>query len=169
MATIIEKLRGKKKKEEFTIKTVFDRLEEEGFKPLIKSDILEKRVREMKMTYREVINALNTARTDEERGIAVDKAHSLVFFIASPWLRSMENPWLANKINDFCEQWAECRAIPAFLDMLVVEAKAIINLSFANLDVEPLHPIILTALSQRDYYPPWQMPTWPTKEGEKGE
>lgn len=129
--------------EKFTARSALDRLEEEGFKPLIKGDVLDKRLRELKETFTEVIGKLATATTFKEKAEAVDKAHYLVFYVSSAWLRSMENEWLADKMNDFIEQYSEVRNIPEFLDMLLDEAKAIINLAFANIDVEPLRPILL--------------------------
>jgi len=70
----------------------------------------------------------------------------LVMDIGSPWLRSMDNPWLAHKVNCFLELYAELRSIPEFLGLLVTCASAIINLSMTNIDVEPLTPIIIQTL-----------------------
>lgn len=147
MATIVNKIRKKKggssSEESFTVKNVWGRLEEEGLKPLIKGDVLEKRLKDLKDTMLDVAEKLAEAKTVKEMGEAVDKAHYLVFYISSAWLRSMENAWLADKMNAFVEQYSEVRHLPAFLDMLVDEAKIIINLAFTNIDVEPLRPIML--------------------------
>lgn len=141
--------RNKDTAEKFSVKSVLDRLEEEGLKPLIKGDILEGRLKDLKKTLTEVSKALAKAKTPEKQAEAVDKAHYLVFYISSAWLRSMENPWLADKMNDFIEQFSEVRHIPEFLDMLLDEAKAIINLAFTNIDVEPLRPIVLQTGTRR--------------------
>lgn len=145
MASIVNKFRKRKKKDDetFRVESVMDRLEKEGFKPLIKSDILEGRIKELKEGLKNVLSKLNKAESQEKMGEGVDEAVQLVYVISSPWLRSMENRWLAHKINCFIENYRECRRIPAFLDMLVEEAKAIINMSFTNIDVEPLRPIII--------------------------
>lgn len=137
--------RNKETTEKFSVKSVLDRLEEEGLKPLLKGDVLEKRINELKTQLKEVAEELAKAKTFDQKGKAVDKAHNLVFYVASAWLRSMENPWLADKVNDFIEQYREFRKpkLPDALGMLVDEAKAIINLAFTNIDVEPLRPIVL--------------------------
>lgn len=89
------------------------------------------------------LDSLNHAKTIEEKGKAVDEAYVLVMDIAGPWLRSMDNSWLAHKVNCFIELYAEFRYIPEWLGLLISCASAIINLSMTNIDVEPLTPIII--------------------------
>lgn len=144
---LIDKIRervGKKpKQEEFKTSHVFERLEKQGFKPLIKNDQLESRRDRMRESLAVTLDSLNHAKTVEEKGKAVDEAYVLVMDIAGPWLRSMDNSWLAHKVNCFIELYAEFRYIPEWLGLLISCASAIINLSMTNIDVEPLTPIII--------------------------
>lgn len=141
---LLDKFKSKKEdSEKFKVTRVFDRLEQEGFKPLIKNDMLESRREELDKSIRTVLDKLNRSKKPEDMGEAVDEAMALVLNVASPWLRSMENPFLAEKVNCFIENYREWRKIPEFLDHLIEEAKVIINLSFCNIDVEPLRPIII--------------------------
>lgn len=142
--------RGKKKDNEvFHVKTRMERLGEEGLRQVIKSDVTEARVQELKESLPKVLGKLNKAKTDEEKAEAVDDAVTLVFVGAVPWLRSMQNDWLADKISDFIEQYREGRDIPSFMKTLVAEAKFLINLAFTNIDVEPFPPIIIWGGPQR--------------------
>jgi len=141
---LIDKIRNKKPKEE-TFKTshIFDRLEQQGFKPLIKNDQLEHRMDRLRESMAATLDSLNHAKTVEDRGKAVDEAYVLVMDIGSPWLRSMDNSWLAHKVNCFIELYAEFRYIPEWLGLLITCASAIINLSMTNIDIEPMTPIII--------------------------
>ena len=139
--------------EEFRTSHVFERLEKQGFKPLIKNDQLESRRDRLRESLSVTLDDLSHAKTDEEKGKAVDEAYVLVMDIGSPWLRSMDNPWLAHKVNCFLELYAELRSIPEFLGLLVTCASAIINLSMTNIDVEPLTPIILQVVQPYGYSP----------------
>ena len=147
MPFLIDQIRNrvnkKPKEEEFKTSHVFERLEKQGFKPLIKNDQLENRRDRIRESLAVTLDSLNHAKTIEEKGKAVDEAYVLVMDIASPWLRSMDNNWLAHKINMFLELYSEFRYIPEFLGMLITCASAIINLSMTNIDVEPLTPIII--------------------------
>ena len=143
----------KPKQEKFRTSYVFDRLEKEGFKPLIKNDQLENRRERLRESLAVTLDSLNHAKTVEEKGQAVDEAYVLVMDIASPWLRSMDNSWLAHKVNCFIELYREFRNIPEWLDLLVSCASAIINLSMTNIDVEPLTPIIIQAMPTPRYIP----------------
>jgi len=172
MAFIIDKVRAKlhkkpKESEEFRTSHVFERLETAGFKPLIKNDQLESRRDRLRESLAVTLNNLSHAKKDEEKGKAVDEAYVLVMDIGSPWLRSMDNPWLAHKVNCFLELYAELRSIPEFLGLLVTCASAIINLSMTNIDVEPLTPIIIQ--TQQPYgfspvIPSSQLPMYPKPE-----
>lgn len=135
---------GKKpKQEEFKTSHVFERLEKQGLKPLIKNDQLENRRDRMRESLAVTLDSLNHAKNEEEKGKAVDEAYVLVMDIAGPWLRSMDNSWLAHKVNCFIELYAEFRSMPEWLGLLVSCASAIINLSMTNIDIEPMIPIIL--------------------------
>ena len=157
MVFLIDKVREhmnkKPKQEKFETSHVFRRLEQEGFKPLIKNDQLESRRDRLRESLAVTLNNLTQAKKDEEKGKAVDEAYVLVMDIGSPWLRSMDNPWLAHKVNCFLELYAELRSIPEFLGLLVTCASAIINLSMTNIDVEPLTPIILQVVQPYGYSP----------------
>ena len=65
-------------------KTPLEKLADQGFKPLVKDDTLQRRIKDFKEVLFEVTLALNTAKTEEERGAAVDMAHTLIFYVASP-------------------------------------------------------------------------------------
>jgi len=152
VAWIVRKVRGKPKEEadgRFRISTVLDKLAEEGFKPLIKADVLDSRRKSIdEELARILVVANNPTNTDEERGEAVDQLMQLTFLVASPWLRSMDNRWLSHKVNCFIQNYREWRKIPEFYDHLVEEALAIINLSMTNIDVEPLTPIVIQTQPQ---------------------
>jgi len=157
MPFLIDQIRSRLSKkptqEEFKTSHVFERLEKQGFKPLIKNDQLESRRDRMRESLAVTLDSLNKAQTVEEQGKAVDEAYVLVMDIAGPWLRSMDNSWLAHKVNCFLELYAEFRYIPEFLGLLVTCASAIINLSMTNIDVEPLTPIIIQAMQPYGYSP----------------
>ena len=145
MAWLVDKVRRKKReKESFRVSTVMEKLEREGFKPIVKSDILESRrlsIDEDLATILTIVN--NPTIANDKKGEAIDQLMRLTFLVASPWLRSMDNPWLSHKMNCFIQNYREWRKLPEMFDHLVEEAKAIINLSMTNIDVEPLTPIII--------------------------
>jgi hypothetical protein len=130
--------------EQFKTSSVLERLEREGFKPIIKSDILEGRIKEIRENLNVILQILGGQYTDEEKGVAVDEVHTLLMTTASPWLRSMDNPWLAHKVNMFLELYGEFRYIPEYLGMLITCACAIINMAMCNVDIEPMVPILIT-------------------------
>lgn len=134
----------KKKEQEFHAHSVIDRLEEEGFKPLIKADILEGRVAEVRET-------LKTQLEKGDLGAFVDNVYNLFFSASSAWLRSMENKFLARKVNAFLTRYNMERDIdsPVAMRILVREGLYLVNLSFANLDVEPLRPILINTVPAR--------------------
>ena len=151
MPFLIDQIRERMKKkpkqdEEFRTSHVFDRLEKQGFKPLIKNDQLEKRIDSLRESLAVTLDNLAHAEKDEDKGKAVDEAYTLVMSVASPWLRSMDNRWLASKVNDFFALYEDLREIPEFLGLLVRCASIIINLSMTNIDVEPLTPIIIYSM-----------------------
>lgn len=150
---IRERVGKKPKKEEFKTSHVFEKLAAQGFKPLIKNDQLENRRDRMRESLAVTLDSLNHAKTVDEKGKAVDEAYVLVMDIAGPWLRSMDNSWLAHKVNCFIELYAEFRSIPEWLGLLVSCASAIINLSMTNIDVEPLTPLILHVMQPYGYSP----------------
>lgn len=168
MPFLIDKIRNrvnkKPKEEEFKTSHVFERLEKQGFKPLIKNDQLEGRRDRMRESLAVTLDSLNQAKTEREKGKAVDEAYVLVMDIAGPWLRSMDNAWLAHKVNCFIELYASFRHIPEFLGMLISCASAIINLSMTNIDVEPLTPIIIQTWQQQRYVPSGYEGSPPTLE-----
>ena len=144
-AWLIDKMRRRPKtNEQFKTSTVLERLEKEGFKPIIKSDILEGRIKEIRKNLNVILQILGGQFTIEEKGVAVDEVHTLLITTASPWLRSMDNPWLGHKVNMFLELYAEFRYIPEYLGLLITCACAIINMAFCNIDIEPLTPILIT-------------------------
>jgi len=170
MPFLIDQIRnrvGKKpKEEEFKTSHVFERLEKQGFKPLIKNDQLESRRDRLRESLAATLDSLNHAKTIEEKGKAVDEAYVLVMDIAGPWLRSMDNSWLAHKVNCFIELYAEFRYIPEWLGLLISCASAIINLSMTNIDVEPLTPIILHVMQPQRYIPSGYEGMPPTEKSE---
>lgn len=141
----IRSKREKKAREKFEHKTIMDRLEEEGFKPLIKGDILEGRIAEVHATLQKVLKS-NGQDQLEWKGELIDGVFRLIFVVSSAWLRSMDNAWLSHKINCFIQNYRELRHNREFLDMLFEEAMAILNISFTNIDVEPLRPIIIQSM-----------------------
>jgi len=146
VAWIARKVRGKRKEEDgkFRVSTVLDELAEEGFRPLIKADVLDSRRISIDQELARLLVAVNNpTKKDEEKGEAVDELVQLTFLVACPWLRSMDNAWLSHKINCFVQNYREWRTMPEFYDHLVEEALAIINLAFTNIDVEPLKPLII--------------------------
>ena len=152
MAWIARKVRGKRKEEtdgKFRVSTLLDELAEEGFRPLIKADVLDSRRKSIDEELARLLVAVNNpTKKDEEKGEAVDQLMQLTFLVASPWLRSMDNAWLSHKINCFVQNYREWRTMPEFYDHLVEEALAIINLAFTNIDVEPLKPLIIQTQPQ---------------------
>lgn len=154
MPWLIDKVREKlankpKSEEQFKTSRVFDRLEKQGFKPLIKNDQLEGRRDRIRESLALTLDALNNAKNAKEKGQAVDEAYILLLDIAGPWLRSMDNAWLAGKVNDFLQLYSEFRSIPGYLGLLVACVSSIINLSMTNIDVEPLTPIIIQTWQQQ--------------------
>jgi hypothetical protein len=144
-AWIADKMRRRPKSDErFQVSSVISRLEEQGFKPIIKSDILESRVKEIRENLNVILQILGGNYSVKTKGVAVDEVHTLLMTTASPWLRSMDNPWLAHKVNCFLELYAEFRYIPEYLGMLITCATAIINMAMCNIDVEPLTPILIS-------------------------
>lgn len=144
-AWLIDKMRKRPRTDEqFKTSSVLERLEREGFKPIIKSDILEGRIKEIRENLNVILQILGGQYTDEEKGVAVDEVHTLLMTTASPWLRSMDNPWLAHKVNMFLELYGEFRYIPEYLGMLITCACAIINMAMCNVDIEPMVPILIT-------------------------
>ena len=143
--------RGKKKNSEtFRVSSVMEKLEKEGFKPLIKGDILDSRRISLDKELAGILTDIyNPTTKKEDKGKAIDKLVRLTFLIASPWLRSMDNRWLSHKMNCFIQNYREWRPMPEFYDHLIEEAKAIINLAFTNIDVEPLTPIIIQTFAQQ--------------------
>ena len=143
---LIDKMRRRTRPhEKFKVSSALERLEKEGFKPIIKADILEGRRKEIRQTLGFIIQVVhNPSYTPEEKGIAVDEAFTLTMSVGSPWLRSMDNPWLAHKMNCFIQNFREWRPIPEFFDQILEEAEALINLAFCNIDIEPLTPILIT-------------------------
>lgn len=153
-AWLADKMRKRPRtNEEFKTSSVLERLEKEGFKPIIKSDILEGRIKEIRGNLNVILQILGGQYSVEEKGVAVDEVHTLLMTVASPWLRSMDNPWLAHKVNLFLELYAEFRYIPEWLGLLITCACAIINLAMCNIDIEPLTPIILQAAQPYGYSP----------------
>ena len=153
-AWLADKMRKRPRtNEQFKTSTALERLENEGFKPIIKSDILEGRTKEIRGNLNVILQILGGPYSIEEKGIAVDEVHTLLMTVASPWLRSMDNPWLAHKVNLFLELYAEFRYIPEFLGFLITCACAIINQSMCNIDIEPLVPIIIQAVQPYGYSP----------------
>ena len=147
-----------KKKEDFKISSTLDRLEEEGFKPLIKSDILEGRLSEVHKALEKML-VEDGEKQVKFKGELVDSVFRLIFVVSSAWLRSMDNPWLAHKINCYIQNYRELRNSPEFLDVLFEESMAMLNLSFTNIDVEPLRPIIIQTMPQFGGGWPTTMPT----------
>lgn len=147
MSFIVDKVRRKTKPkpdEKFRVSSVLDKLADEGFKPLIKSDVLDSRRMSIDQELADILTTVyNPTKKLKEKGEAIDKLMRLVFLVASPWLRGMDNRWLSYKVNCFIQNYREWRKIPEFYDHLLEEAKAIINLSMTNIDVEPLTPIII--------------------------
>lgn len=141
---------GKKKKESendgetFQAKTVLGRLEEEGFKPIIKADVLDNRVKEVR-------DILAKNLREKDLGAFVDGVYNMFFSVASPWFRSMENKFLARKVNAFLTRYNMERDIdsPVALRILVREGLYLVNLAFAGLDVTPLTPIIINTGPKR--------------------
>lgn len=141
---------GKKEKapendgESFQAKTVLGRLEEEGFKPLIKADVLENRVKELR-------DILAKQLKEGDLGAFVDNVYNLFFTVGSAWFRSMENKFLAKKVNAYLIRYNMERDIdsPVALRILVREGLYLINLAFAGLDVTPLTPIIIHSTPRR--------------------
>ena len=150
-AWLIDKMRRRPQTDEqFQTSSVLQRLEKEGFKPIVKSDILEGRTKEIRQNLSFILQVLQGPYTDKQKGAAVDEIHTLMMTTASPWLRSMDNPWLAHKVNCFLELYAELRPIPEFLGLLVTCATALINMSMTNIDVEPLTPILISPGQQKE-------------------
>jgi len=151
-AWLIDKMRRRPRTDEqFQTSSVLQRLEKEGFKPIVKSDVLEGRTKEIRQNLNMILQILGSSQySNEEKGVAVDEIHTLMMTTASPWLRSMDNPWLAHKVNCFLELYAELRPIPEFLGLLVTCAIALINMSMTNIDVEPLTPIIISPGAQKE-------------------
>jgi len=143
-AWLIDKMRKRPRTDEqFKTSTALERLEREGFRPIVKADILENRVKEIRENLNAILQILGGPYSTEEKGVAVDAIHTLLITTASPWLRSMDNPWLAHKINMFLELYGEFRYIPEYLGMLITCACSLINLAMCNIDIEPLVPIII--------------------------
>ena len=130
--------------EQFKTSSVISRLEEEGFKPIIKSDILEGRTKQMRSDLNNILQILGGNYNVDEKGVAVDQLHVLLMTTGVPWLRSMDNPWLSHKVNCFLELYAEYRPIPEWLGLLTTCATAIITMSYTNIDVEPMTPIVIS-------------------------
>jgi len=130
-------------KEEFKPRSFLERMKEAGFKAMIKSDVVELRREELRQTLAYLLQVVHGFYSDEEKGLAVDMAFSLVMNVASFWLRSMDNDWLEYRMNCFDSNYREWRSMPEFYDHIVEEAVAIINKSMSNIDVEPLPPIII--------------------------
>ncbi|RLI46922.1 hypothetical protein DRO69_02020 [Candidatus Bathyarchaeota archaeon] len=140
--------RKKNQKEKFEHKTVLDRLEEEGFKPLIKSDILEGRLLEIRNTLDKILKSDGNDQL-KFKGKLVDEAYKLFMVCSSAWARSMDNPWLAHRINCFIKLYKTVRNSPAYLDDLFMCACILINVTFTNIDVEPLRPIIIQTIPMK--------------------
>jgi len=136
--------RRPKTDETFKVSSATERLEKEAFLRIIKSDVLDARRKEIHADLSVITQVLSGPYSSLEKGIAVDEVFALMMSTASPWLRSMDNPFLANKINLFLRLYDEFRYIPEFLGMLTVCAASIINLSMCNIDVEPISPIVIT-------------------------
>lgn len=141
--------KGKKESEAdgdgvFQAKTVLGRLEEEGFKPLIKADVLESRIKEVRATLAKQLE-------EGDLGDFVDNIYNLFFTVGSAWFRSMENKFLARKVNAFLKRYNMERDIDSkvALRILVREGLYLVNLAFAGLDVTPLTPIIINAGPRR--------------------
>jgi len=154
VAWLVRKVRGKPKEQadgRFRVSTLLDKLAEEGFKPLIKADVLDSRRKSIdEQLARILVIVNNPTKEDKEKGEAVDELMQLTFLVACPWLRSMDNHWLSHKLNCFVQNYREWRTMPEFYDHLVEEALAIINLAFTNIDVEPLTPLVIQT---------WQAPS----------
>jgi hypothetical protein len=150
-AWIADKIRRRSRSDEtFKTSSVISRLEAEGFKPLIKSDVLDARTKRIKEELDAILQILSGPYSVKNKGLAVDAVYTLMMTTASPWLRSMDNPWLAHKVNCFIELYDEFRNIPEYLGMLVTCASAIINLSMTNIDIEPLTPIVIAPGAMRE-------------------
>lgn len=174
MPFLIDKIRKQfsgGRRETFKVTKVFERLEEEGFKPLIKNDQLESRRERLRESLTVALDVLNNAETPEQKGLAVDEVYVLLMDIAGPWLRSMDNDWLAHKVNCFIELYREFRQVPEWLDVLVSCAAAMINLSMTNIDVEPLTPIIIQTVYVPHRRIPfgWEEAVYPQETEKQGE
>lgn len=102
----------------------------------------------------EIHNTLSDAAKKGDIQTYVDEAKRMVLVVASAWLRGMQNPWLASKVNAYLENFRVLRDIEGGLPYLAREAEVIVNLSFTNLDVEPPPPIFIQALPiPRRYIP----------------
>jgi len=131
-------------KETVTYPSAMERLEKEGFKQAIKSDVLATRLNELRQELWRALHVVhNPSFNDEEKGLAVDRAFNLTVVTASAFLRSMDNPSLEERLLALDENYREWRPMPAFFDQIIEECIAVINKSFCNIDVEPRTPIII--------------------------
>lgn len=137
----------KKQKEDFKIKRVFDDMAQEGFRLLIKNDILMQRNDDIKMDISKIQHILDNAETDKDRKAAVTMAYALIHYVSVSWLRIMENTWLGSKVTDFFEQYVALNDLPVYYEDLVNESKAIISI-FSNIDVEPLRPLVIQSFAK---------------------
>jgi len=137
----------KKKKEDFKIKRVFDDMVQEGFRLLIKNDILMQRNQDIKEDIAKIQFILDHSKTDEDKKTAVTMAYALIHHASVSWLRIMENTWLGTKVTDFFEQYVALHDLPEYYEDLVNESKAIISI-FSNVDVEPLRPLVIQSFGK---------------------
>lgn len=119
------------------VEGVIRNLEEKaGLYLLNKGGYLETRLTEIHQT-------LTKAAIEGDIVKYVNNAKRLVLVVASAWLRGMQNPWLAKKVNAFLENYRVLHDVKGGLPYLAREAEVIVNLSFTNLDVEPPPPIFV--------------------------
>jgi len=130
-------------KEVIKYPSAMERMEREGFKQIIKSDVLTARINDLKEELWCALQVVYGPYTDEEKGLAVDKAFTLTKSAASAWLRSMDNPSLHEMLIKLNQNFREWRPMPAFYDQIIEECSTVVDKGFSNIDVEPLIPIIL--------------------------
>jgi hypothetical protein len=145
-AWIADLKRKVKKPEEETINypSAMARLEREGFKQVIKTDVLTARLNEVREQLWLALQVVHSPSfSEEEKGLAVDKAFNLTTTVATAWLRGMDNPTLHQILLSLDSNYREWRQMPAFFDQIVEECIAVIDKAFCNIDVEPLTPILI--------------------------
>ena len=138
--------------------SAMERMEKEGFRQVIKSDVLTARINDLKEELWRALQVVYGPFTNDEKALAVDKAFTLTKSAASAWLRSMDNPSLHKLIIELNQNFREWRPMPAFYDHIIEECITIVDMAFSNIDVEPLIPIILwnwgQTLNPRNPNPP---------------